>query len=112
MTSNSNGDQYGEMEAFENVNLITSSGYYSLDDNIADSITWKRTKPDKINNEAYCKVKASKIDAIKEEVRHTKLDLDAVKQEKTKIESSDHDNVIETSKDDRTGTGIQVYENS
>ena len=110
MTANSNGDQYGEMEALENVNLITTSGYYSLDDNIADSITWKRTKPDKINNEAFempnISVKASKIDAIKEEVRHTKLDLDAVKQEKTKIESSDHDNVIETSKDDRTGTGI------
>ena len=55
---------------------------------------------------------ASKIDAIEEKVRHTNLDLDAVKQEKTKIESSDYDNVIEKSKDDRTGTGIQVYENS
>ena len=45
-------------------------------------------------------VKASKSDAIRKKVRHTKLNLDAVKQGKPKIESSDHDNVIETSKDD------------
>ena len=52
MTVGSNDEQYGETKAFENVNLITTSGSCSSDNNITDSSTWKRTKPNKINNEA------------------------------------------------------------
>ena len=43
---------------------------------------------------------ASKIDANKEKVRHTNLDLDAIKPGNTKIEMSNHDNAIERGKED------------
>ena len=43
MTVTSGGKQYAETEILDKVNLLTASGHYSLDNNIADSITWKRT---------------------------------------------------------------------
>ena len=84
------------------MNPLTASGHYSLDDNIADSITWKRTKSNKFNNEAFemanTSEEASTIDANEEKVRHTNRDLDTIKQGNSKIEN--HDSATERGKDD------------
>ena len=50
MTMTSGVKQYAETESLDKVDPLTASGHYSLNDNTADSIIWKRTKSDKFKN--------------------------------------------------------------
>ena len=99
------------MERLDKVDQLTASGYYSLNDNTADSIIWKRTMTDKIKNEALempniSEIKqkpsqeASTIHVDEEKVRHTSRDFDTVEPGNSKIEISNRDNAIERGKDD------------